>query len=64
LRAVVDAYGAERCVWGSDFPCELWTPKATYTQHYNLFSGELGLSAAQLEAILERTPGRLWFGES
>ena len=30
LRAVVEAYGADRCVWGSDFPCELWTPKASY----------------------------------
>ncbi|MBN1402161.1 MAG: amidohydrolase, partial [Anaerolineae bacterium] len=29
LRAVIDAYGPERCLWGSDFPCELWIPKAS-----------------------------------
>jgi predicted TIM-barrel fold metal-dependent hydrolase len=64
LRAVVKAYGAERCVWGSDFPCELWTPKATYTQAFTLFTQALGLSAAEQEAILSTTPGRLWFGEA
>ncbi len=63
LRAVVDAYGPERCVWGSDFPCELWTPKAKYARHFELFSGALGLSATTLETILSITPGRLWFGE-
>jgi predicted TIM-barrel fold metal-dependent hydrolase len=63
LRAVVKAYGAERCVWGSDFPCELWTPKATYVQAYTLFTQALGLSETEKEAILSTTPGRLWFGE-
>jgi L-fuconolactonase len=63
LHAVVRAYGAERCVWGSDFPCELWTPKASYAQAFTLFTQALGLSAEQLEAILSTTPGQLWFGE-
>ena len=63
LRAVVEAYGPERCVWGSDFPLELWTPKATYGQHVALFTGSLGLSEAALEEILWKTPGRLWFGD-
>jgi L-fuconolactonase len=63
LRAVVDAYGLERCVWGSDFPCELWTPKASYARHLDLFTGALGLGATELETILTTTPGRLWFGE-
>lgn len=63
LRAVIDAFGPKRCVWGSDFPCELWTPKASYTRHFTLFSGALGLSDAEQEAILVRTPGRLWFGD-
>lgn len=63
LRAVVDAYGPERCVWGSDFPCELWTPKATYEQHYRQFTEGVGFSEAELEHILSRTPGRLWFDE-
>jgi len=63
LRAAVDAYGPERCVWGSDFPCELWTPKATYTQHLALFTQALGLSDGEKEEILVHTPGKLWFGE-
>lgn len=63
LRAVIEAFGPERCVWGSDFPCELWTPKATYTEHYDLFTRALGLSDADKEAILWRTPSRLWFGD-
>ena len=63
LRAVIDAYGPERCVWGSDFPTELWTPKATYTQAIECFRDRLGLSDAEREAILSTTPGRLWYGE-
>ncbi|MBC7238024.1 MAG: amidohydrolase [Chloroflexi bacterium] len=63
LRAVIDAYGPERCIWGSDFPTELWTPKATYTQAFRCFAQELGLTEAEKEAILSTTPGRLWFGE-
>ncbi len=62
LRAVVDAYGPARCIWGSDFPLQLWTPAATYAQHLELFTQRLGLSAADLEAILWTTPGRLYFG--
>jgi len=61
LRAVVAAYGADRCVWGSDFPCELWTPKATYGQHLDLFVGALGLTSEQQAYILRETPQRLWF---
>jgi len=63
LGAVISAYGPERCVWGSDFPCELWTPKASYARHYQLFTNALGLSSTQLATILSKTPGRLWFGE-
>ena len=63
LRAVIDAYGPERCLWGSDFPCELWIPRATYAQHLDLFRNALGLSASEEQAILADTPGRLWFGE-
>jgi len=64
LRAVVDAFGPERCVWGSDFPCQLWTPTASYAQHYALFTQALGLTDAEKEAILAVTPGRLWFGDA
>ena len=62
MRAVGSACGAERSVWESGFPCELWIPKASYSQHLYLFSHALGLTRTAVETILVRTPGRLWFG--
>jgi len=58
---VIEAFGAERCVWGSDFPCELWTPKVSYTEHLRIFQKDLPLKDAQREAILGGTARRLWF---
>lgn len=59
---VIDAYGPERCVWGSDFPCELWTPKVSYAEHLRIFQEDLGLSEAAREQVLGATARRLWFG--
>ncbi len=42
-RRVIAAFGPDRCVWGSNFPCELWNPKVTYAQHLAIFTRELGL---------------------
>ncbi len=61
-RAVIDAFGPERCVWGSDFPCELWCPKVTYAQHLQIFTRELGLDEKTKKAVLGETAHRLWFG--
>lgn len=60
---IIEAYGAERCMWGSDFPCELWLKDqgATYAQHLRLFTHELGLDDATKTAVLSETPLRLWF---
>ena len=63
IRAVINAYGPDRCVWGSDFPCEQYTPKVKYAQYPGLFSEALDLSDAEQEAIFSTTPGRLWFGD-
>jgi len=63
VRQVINAYGPDRCVWGTDFPCELWCPKVTYTQHLKVFTDDLGLSEAEQRAILETTSTRLWFKE-
>jgi L-fuconolactonase len=63
LRAVVDAFGPARCVWGSSFPTELWQPQASYATHLALFSTALGLTDGERDAILSTTPGRLYFGE-
>jgi predicted TIM-barrel fold metal-dependent hydrolase len=60
-RHVIDAFGPDRCVWGSDFPCELWCPKVTYAQHLAIFARELGLSEAARAAVLGTTARRLWF---
>lgn len=61
LRAMVDAYGAERCMWGSGFPCEHWLKKASYAQHLALFERELALSVEEREQILGGTAARVWF---
>ena len=60
-RRVIAAFGPERCVWGSNFPCELWNPKVTYAQHLAIFTRELGLGAEAKAAILGETARRLWF---
>lgn len=62
-RQVIAAYGPERCVWGSDFPCELWCPNVSYAQHLRILTHELGLEAAAQRAILWETPKRLWFAD-
>ncbi|MDA0835567.1 MAG: amidohydrolase family protein [Planctomycetota bacterium] len=58
---VIDAFTPQRCVWGSDFPCELWCPKVSYAQHLKIFTHELGLDTQQKKAILGETARRLWF---
>jgi predicted TIM-barrel fold metal-dependent hydrolase len=60
-RRIIAAFGPDRCVWGSNFPCELWNPKATYAQHLAIFTRELGLGAKAKAAILGETAWRLWF---
>ncbi len=61
LRRVIAAFGPDRCVWGSDFPCELWCPKATYVEHLRVFTHELGLDAKTQRWILGETARRLYF---
>lgn len=60
-RTIIQAFGPDRCVWGSDFPCELWCPKVTYSQHLRIFTHELGLDQRSMKAILGSTAHRLWF---
>ncbi len=61
LRCVIDAFGPERCMWGSDFPCEHWLRKASYAQHVALFTEELGLSDTDLEWVLGGTASRVFW---
>ena len=60
-RRVIQVFGPDRCVWGSNFPCELWCPNVTYAQHLRLFTHELGLDQSTQEAILGKTAKTLWF---
>jgi predicted TIM-barrel fold metal-dependent hydrolase len=65
LMRLIEAYGPDRCTWGSDFPCELWLRgKATYQTHLALFTEALNLSEDERRAILEETAMRLWFSVS
>ena len=58
---IIDAYGPERCIWGSDFPCDLWTPKVSYAEHLRIFTHDLPLKDAARAAIVGETAKRLWF---
>ncbi|MEX2264291.1 MAG: amidohydrolase family protein [Bryobacteraceae bacterium] len=58
---VIEAYGPERCIWGSDFPCELWTPKVSYAEHLRIFTKDLALKDEARAAILGETARKLWF---
>jgi predicted TIM-barrel fold metal-dependent hydrolase len=65
-RAVIKAFGPGRCLWGSNFPCELWCKNlrhesSTYAQHLRLFTHELGLDQATKEAILGKNASALWY---
>ena len=58
---IIDTYGPERCVWGSNFPNALWTPKLTYAEHLRIFTEALPLSDDAKAQVLGETARRLWF---
>ncbi len=58
---IIHWFGPERCVWGSDFPCELWTPRVTYSQALEIFRDVLPLSESDRRKILGETARSLWF---
>jgi predicted TIM-barrel fold metal-dependent hydrolase len=58
---VIQAYGPERCVWGSCFPNELWTPRITYAEHLRIFTEALPLNADARRSILGETARKIWF---
>lgn len=60
-RKIIEVYTPSRCVWGSNFPCELWSPRSTYRQNLHLFTSILSLDTKAQEEIFWNTPSRLWF---
>jgi len=61
---VIRAYGAERCLWTSSYPNELWTPKITYAEHLRLFTEVLPLRDAERRMILGENARGIWFKDS
>ena len=58
---VIDTYGPERCVWGSNFPNSVWTPRLTYAEHLRIFTEAIPLSRRARAQVLGETAARLWF---
>jgi predicted TIM-barrel fold metal-dependent hydrolase len=58
---IAAAFGAERCVWGSDFPNDLWTPKVSFSEHLRIFAQDLPFTSQDRAQILGGTANRLWF---
>jgi L-fuconolactonase len=59
-RQIIDAFGPERCLYGSNFPKAQYDPKLTYTQTVQLFAEVMDLSAAERASILGGTAEKLW----
>jgi predicted TIM-barrel fold metal-dependent hydrolase len=60
-RAIIDAFGPDRCVWGSCYPVEFWVPRTTLRESIDVFRHGLGLADDVQADILGRTAARLWF---
>jgi predicted TIM-barrel fold metal-dependent hydrolase len=60
VREIVDAFGPDRCMCGSNFPTAQYNPKMTYRQTVELFSEELPLTDEERQWILGKTAARLW----
>lgn len=60
-RAIIRAYGAARCLWGSCYPNGLWTPRISYAEHLRLFSEVLPLTEEERRLILGENARRIWF---
>ena len=60
VRRLVDAFGPERCLFGSNFPTEQYTPGTSYGETVRLFAEAVDLSAEERAWILAGTATRLW----
>jgi L-fuconolactonase len=59
-RQIIDAFGAERCLFGTNFPKAQYDPSHSYQQTVELWSKEVDLSAAERGWILGGTAEKLW----
>ena len=59
-REVIDAFGQDRCMFGSNFPQKMYSPKMSYAQTVELFAEAIELSDEERAWILGGTAVRLW----
>ncbi len=63
-QRIIDAFGPERCMWGSAFPTELWLTDGTnYGRHLKIVAEDLALSTTDRAEILGGTAMRVFFPE-
>jgi predicted TIM-barrel fold metal-dependent hydrolase len=60
VRQIVDAFGPERCMYGSNFPTAQYNPQVTYAQTKELFAEAIDLTAEERRWILGETASKLW----
>ena len=59
IKQVIDAFGPERCMWGSDSPYQV--VKETMEDSISVVRDKLGLSESDRDQILRGTAERLFF---
>lgn len=59
-RKLIDAFGPERCLYGSNFPPVQYNPKMSYRQTVELFAKEMALSDVERTWVLGGTAATLW----
>ena len=60
VRELVDAFGPERCVFGSNFPTAQYNQTLSYAETMRLFAEAIELTEVEREWILGRTAQGLW----
>jgi L-fuconolactonase len=60
VRDVVDAFGPQRCLFGSNFPTAQYSPQTTYAQTVELFCEAIELAQEERQWILGGTASLLW----
>ena len=60
VRKIVDAFGPERCVYGSNFPTAQYNQTLSYAETMRLFAEAIDLTQLEREWILGRTAQNLW----
>lgn len=60
VRQIVDAFGPQRCIYGSNFPTPQYNATLSYPETLGLFFEAIDLSDIEREWILGRTAQQLW----